>query len=69
MHMKDNDYSTVEADLEALVPYVSYANKRKLVSTLFQTYIKKNVESVHDEKDMRAFVKHFEALIAFTKKD
>lgn len=69
MHMKDNDYSTVEADLEALIPYVSYANKRKLVSALFQTYIKKNVESVHDEKDMRAFVKHFEALVAFTKKD
>lgn len=69
MHLKDNDYSMVEADLAALVPYVSYASKRKLVSALFQTYIKKNVESVHDEKDMRAFVKHFEALVAFTKKD
>ncbi|MFG6395001.1 MAG: type III-A CRISPR-associated protein Csm2 [Lachnospiraceae bacterium] len=69
MQLKGNDYSMAEADLEALVPYVSYANKRKLVSALFQTYIKKNVESVHDEKDMKAFVKHFEALVAFTKRD
>ncbi len=69
MHLKDNDYSMVEADLEALVPFVSYAGKRKLVSRLFQQFIEENVRAVRDEKDMRAFVKHFEALVAFTKKD
>ncbi len=69
MQLKENDYSMVEADLAALVPYVSYAGKRRLVSRIFQQFIEKNVNAVHDANDLRAFAKHFEALVAFTKKE
>ncbi len=69
MSLAGNDFSVVEADIAGLLPHVSYAGKRRLVSSLFVEFTEKNIAAVRDEKDMRAFVKHFEALVAFTKKD
>lgn len=63
----DNDYSYVEADVEELLPKVQYAKSRKVVTDLFVDFIKKNIERIHDERDFRAFLKHFEAVIAFMK--
>lgn len=71
MHLQDNAFGSIEADLAELLPYVTYAGNRKnkVVSNLFILFIQKNIAALHDEKDVRAFVKHFEAVIAFTKRD
>ena len=69
MNLPNNDFSSIEADFMELVPHVAYARTRSVVSEMFIQFINKNAEAVHDEKDLRAFVKHFEAVIAFTKKD
>lgn len=67
--LSGNDYAAVEADLLELLPHVTYAASRRVVSNIFIKFIEKNVTAVHDDKDLKAFVKHFEAVIAFTKKD
>lgn len=69
MNLPNNDFSSIEADFMELVPHVTYAGQRRVVSKMFIEFIEKNAAAVHDEKDVRAFVKHFEAVIAFTKKD
>lgn len=69
MRLHDNDFTLIESDIARLQPHVSYAGKRKVVSPLFIRFIEENVAAVHDEKDMEAFVRHFEAIIAFTRKD
>lgn len=69
MRLQDNNFSLIEANLAELLPHVTYAGKRRVVSNLFIKFIEANLAAVHDEKDMRAFVKHFEAVVAFTKKD
>lgn len=69
MRLQGNDFSLIEADLSELMPYVSYAGQRRVVSKLFIDFIESNVKEIHDEKDLKAFTKHFEAIVAFTKKD
>ncbi len=65
----DNDFSIVEADLQDLISKATYAKGRGVVTKIFEQFIERNVEAVKDEKDLRAFKKHFESVIAFTKKD
>lgn len=69
MQHKKNDFSYVEADFAALLAKVSYAKSRSTVSNIFVDFIKDNINVVQDAKDFRAFIKHFEAIIAFMKKD
>lgn len=69
MNLPKNDFSSIEADFMGLVPHVTYARQRSVITDIFVQFIEKNAAAVHDEKDLRAFVKHFEAVIAFTKKN
>lgn len=64
-----NDFSYVEADFAELLPKVSYAKSRSTVTDLFVEFIDKNINAVKDAKDYRAFLKHFESIVAFMKKD
>ena len=48
-----------------LMPFVEYAQSRKRVSPLFVEFIGKNLQAMKDQRDFYAFLKHFEALIAY----
>lgn len=64
-----------EAEVVKLLPAVNYAMSRKKVTKEFQQFLKKNLDYIlkegHSEKEKKecylAFVKHFEAIIAYTK--
>lgn len=68
LNLKDGDFEAIEADLAELFPKATYAQTRQVVSGLFVDFIRENLEAVQDARDLRAFVKHFEAVIAFMKK-
>ena len=63
------DFPSVRAELARLEPFVEYAQKRKRVTQLFTDFIRENVKAVQSDEDFRAFLKHFEALIAYLPKD
>ena len=64
-----NRFEVVEAELNRLIPFADYAKSRGTVSGLFVEFIKKNVTSIHNTSDMTAFIKHFEAIVAYLPKD
>lgn len=68
MWIDENNFSEIEADLAGLEPYAFYAKTRRLVTQIFVSFIEENVAAIQDEKDIRAFVRHFEAVMAFTTK-
>ena len=68
LYLNQNDFLSIEADLAELEPYAFYAKTRGVVSEFFLSFIKENIKAIHDEKDIRAFVRHFEAVMAFTTK-
>ena len=68
LQVKNNDFSYIEADVAQLVSTVVYAKSRGVVTDIFEKFLKKNVNSIEDAKDYRAFMKHFEAVIAYMKK-
>ena len=68
LQSKKNDFTYVEADIAQFVSTVSYAKSRGVVTKLFEEFLVKNVDKIEDEKDYYAFMKHFEAVIAFMKK-
>ena len=65
----EHNFERYEADLWELLPHVEYAKSRKVVSDIFVKFIKKNLDNIHDEKDLKAFSRHFESIVAYTKKD
>lgn len=69
LRRKNGDFSIVEAELNRLIPYVTYANSRATVTQLFEDFIRKNVKNIQSEKDLVAFVKHFEAIVAYLPKE
>ena len=69
MKYQNLSFSTVESDLKRLVPFVQYAQSRKRVTPLFVDFITENMNAIHNEADFRAFLKHFEAVIAYLPKD
>ncbi len=66
---KDNCFAVAEAELNRLIPFVRYAESRDTVSELFGEFIEKNVKAVHDVEDLDAFLKHFEAIVAYLPKE
>ncbi len=65
----ENNFEKYEADINQLLPAVTYAKTRKVVSSKFVEFIDKNLKCIHDQKDFKAFIRHFEAILAFSKKD
>ena len=67
---KNNDFSCVDADVAAFIPKATYAKNRDVVTEMFEKFIVENIQNtVKDAKDYRAFMKHFEAIIAYMKND
>ena len=63
-------FREAESDFCRLLVFADYARNRSqpLVSMLFVDFIRQNVETVKNEQDFYAFLKHFEAVIAHLKK-
>ena len=69
MKRKNGNFEMVEADLKWLVPAVKYAQTRDVVSDLFVRFVEKNIAAIHNKDDLKAFVKHFEAIVAYLPKE
>ncbi len=61
-------FREVQSELARLGPFARYAESRSRVTPVFVQFIEKNMERVHNEGDFNAFMKHFEAVIAYLKK-
>ena len=55
-------------EIERLDPFVNYAKERDTVSPLFQEFISTNLKKIHNIDDLTFFVKHFEAVVGYSKK-
>lgn len=69
LYLKQNHFLSIEADLATIQLHAFNAKTREVVSQIFLNFIKENIAAIHDERDLRAFVKHFEAIIIFIKRD
>lgn len=69
LQRKGNNFEAVEAELNRLIAFANYAKSRGTVSDLFVEFIQKNVSSIESSSDMTAFIKHFEAIVAYLPKD
>lgn len=69
MERMNNDFSFVESDFARLIPVVEYAESRARVSQIFVEFIEKNVAAIKDARDLGAYIKHFESVVAYMKKD
>lgn len=58
-------FETVEAELNELKPAVHYASSRGTVTEEFQYFIDDNLSQIKNSDDLAAFIKHFQALIAY----
>ena len=65
LKQKGTPFEGVEAELNMLKPAAVYAASRDTVTYLFKDFIEKNVSQIKDMKDLEAFIKHFQALIAY----
>lgn len=65
---RGQSFGEVESDFCRLAAFAKYAESRSKVSGLFVDFIQKNVETVQSKEDFYAFLKHFEAVIAYIKK-
>lgn len=69
LYRRGMDYSYVKADVDILHSKVKYAKDRKVVSDQFVSFFGCTLPQLKDAKDFKAFMKHFEAVIAYMKKD
>lgn len=65
---RGQSFREVESDFCRLLAFVKYAETRGKVSALFVEFIQKNMDMIHSKEEFYAFVKHFEAVIAYIKK-
>lgn len=69
MQRKNGDFAAVESELNRLLPFIEYARSRSTVSELFRVFINKNISQIHEAKELNAFIKHFEAIVAYLPKE
>ena len=62
-------FNKVHVEINRLDYYVSYAESRGKVSRYFVDFIKKNLKNIKTKEDFFAFLKHFEAIIAYLPKE
>lgn len=65
---RGQSFREIESDFCRLSAFAKYAESRGRVSGLFVEFIQKNVDAVRRKEDFYAFLKHFEAVIAYIKK-
>lgn len=65
----DERFASYEAELCRLESFAEYAESRERVSALFTEFIRRNLEHINNAKDLAAFNKHFEAIIAYMPKE
>lgn len=66
MQRKGSEY---DADTVAwLKTYVEYAKNRQTITELFYKFINQNIDAIKTREEYFAFVKHFEAVIAYLPK-
>lgn len=63
-----NNFEKVKEDLYSFYPLVAYSVSRKVAPIVFQEFMEKNLaQAEKDEKHFRAFIKHFQSVVAFFK--
>lgn len=69
LRRKNGDFKLVETELNRLIPHAHYAMNRGTISELFKNFIERNLKSIHNAEDLNAFIKHFEAIVAYLPKE
>lgn len=59
----------MKADLYELSSAANYAFVRDTITTDFKKFIDLNVAHIKNDNDLRAFIKHFQSLIAYLPKE
>lgn len=62
---KERTFREILPFIKLLKAKTAYANKRKLVPDSFRTWMWDNVDMIKDEKDFKAFLLYFEAVVGF----
>lgn len=62
-------FASVNADLQFLKPVVYNALNKETVTEVFKKFIDNNLDQIKNEDDLAAFIKHFQALIAYLPRD
>jgi len=63
------DYPSINADLKMLVSYAANAACKRPASIpkFFESFVKRNLDTVKDIKTFRGFVQHFQAVVGFSE--
>ena len=69
LNQKNQPLDVLEAELRELRPAVAYAYSRDTVTWEFKKFIDANVSQVKDRDDLNAFIKHFQAVIAYLPRE
>lgn len=64
---REKSFAVEHAMITMLKPKAVYAEKRKVAPRAFTQFVFDNVDSIHDLRDFEAFVRHFEAVVAYHK--
>lgn len=62
-------FTVLEAELDMMLPIVESAFNRSMVTSVFKDFIDENVSKVKNMEDLDAFIKHFQALIAYLPRE
>lgn len=65
INQQGKTFEAVEAELNELKPAAHYAFSRGTITKEFQYFIDENLSQIKNTKDLDAFIKHFQALIAY----
>lgn len=73
--IKDNlehqgmSFAVSEAELDIMQPIVEAALNKSTVTPVFKDFIDENVSKIKSMEDLDAFIKHFQALIAYLPRE
>jgi len=62
-------FAVSEAELDIMQPIVEAALNKSTVTPVFKDFIDENVSKIKSMEDLDAFIKHFQALIAYLPRE
>lgn len=62
-------FAVSEAELNIMQPIVESALNKSTVTSVFKDFINENVSKIKRKEDLDAFIKHFQALIAYLPRE